>query len=66
LHGSLTPLLIECGYETSADWERCLDAAEPDLSRSRYPEYVYFWSRISQRINALRKIAMYKRKRRSA
>jgi hypothetical protein len=66
LHGSLTPLLIECGYEASADWERCLDGVEPDLSRSRYPEYVYFWSRISQRINALRKVALYKRKRRSA
>lgn len=66
IHGSLSPLLIECGYETSADWERVLDSVEPDLSRSRYPEKVYFWSRISQHINALRKVAMYRRKRRSA
>lgn len=66
IHGSLTPDLIECGYETSADWERVLDGVEPDTSRSRYPEKVYFWSRISQRINALRKVAMYRRLRRSA
>jgi len=66
LHGSLTPDLVECGYETSADWERVLDDVEPDFSRSRYPEKVYFLSRISQRINALRKVAMYRRKRRSA
>jgi len=66
LHGSLTPDLIECGYETSADWERVLDDVEPDYSRSRYPEKVYFWSRISRRINALRKVARYRRMRRSA
>ena len=66
LHGSLTSELIECGYETSADWERVLDDVEPDFSSSRYPEKVYFWSRISQRINALRKVARYKRMRRSA
>jgi hypothetical protein len=64
-HGSLTPDLIECGYESSADWERVLDGVTPDLSRSRYPEKVYFWSRISQRINALRKISGYRRMRRS-
>jgi hypothetical protein len=65
-HGSLTPDLIDCGYETSDAWERALDSVEPDFSRSRYPEKVYFWSRISQRINALRKVAEYRRKRRSA
>ena len=65
-HGSLTPELIECGYETSDEWERVLDDVEPDFSRSRYQEKVYFWSRISQRINALRKIAKYRRMRRSA
>ena len=64
-HGSLTPDLIECGYETSAEWERVLDDVEPDFSRSRYPENVYFWSRISQRINALRKVRNYRRMRRS-
>jgi len=66
IHGSLSPLLIGCGYETSGDWERVLESVEPELSRSRYPEKVYFWSRISQNINALRKVAMYRRKRRSA
>ena len=65
-HGSLTPDLIECGYESSADWEQVLADVSPDFSRSRYPEKVYFWSRISQRINALRKVAMYRRMRRSA
>ena len=64
-HGSLTPDLIECGYETSAEWEQVLADVEPDFSRSRYPEKVYFWSRISQRINMLRKVANYKRMRRS-
>ena len=63
LHGSLTPVLIECGYETSSDWEAMLDSVEPDYSRSRYPEKVYFWSRISQYINAFRKVANYRRKR---
>ena len=62
-HGSLTPELIECGYETSAEWERILDGVEADDSRSYYPERLYFWSRISQYINALRKVSTYRRKR---
>lgn len=66
IHGSLTPILIECGYEASADWERALDGVDADLSRSRYPEKVYFWSRISQHINALRKVAKYRRLRRAS
>jgi hypothetical protein len=66
LHGSLSPELIECGYESSADWEQVLDGVEPDLSRSLYPEKLYFWSRISQYINALRKIAKYRRLRKTA
>jgi len=66
IHGSLTPDLIECGYESTADWEQVLEAVKPDFSRSRYPEKVYFWSRLSQRLNALRKVAMYRRLRRSA
>jgi hypothetical protein len=65
-HGSLTPDLIDCGYESSDAWEQVLADVEPDFSRSRYPEKVYFWSRISQRINALRKVAKYRRMRRSA
>lgn len=66
IHGSLTPDLIECGYESTADWEQVLESVKPDFSRSRYPEKLYFWSRISQYLNALRKIAMYRRLRRSA
>jgi hypothetical protein len=65
-HGSLTPDLIECGYESSDEWEQVLEGVEPDFSRSRYPEKVYFWSRISQRINAWRKVAKYRRMRRPA
>lgn len=60
LHGSLTPELVECGYETSADWERVLDDVEPDLAPSRYPEKLYIWSRISQYLNGLRKVAIYR------
>lgn len=63
IHGSLSPILIEYGYEDSADWERSLDSADADFSSGRYPEKVYFWSRISQNINALRKIAAYRRLR---
>lgn len=63
VHGSLTPDLVACGYETSADWEQMLEGVEPDFSRSRYPDKVYPWSRISQRINALRKVAQYRRNR---
>ena len=66
IHGSLTPLLIELGYESTADWEKVLAGVEPDMSRSRYPEKVYFWRRLSQNIDALRKVAKYRRLRRSA
>ncbi len=66
IHGSLTPDLVDNSYESDGAWESVLDAVEPDFARSRYPEKVYFWSRISQHINALRKVAKYKRKRRSA
>ncbi len=65
IHGSLAPDLIANGYELDDAWESVLETVAPDFSRSRYPEKVYFWSRISQHINALRKVAMYKRKRRS-
>jgi Sulfotransferase family len=63
LHGSLSPDLIECGYESSAAWERVLDGVEPDTSRSLYPEKLRFWRKLSQHINALRKVAQYRRMR---
>ena len=66
IHGSLTPLLIELGYESTADWEKVLTGVEPDMSPSRYPEKVYFWKRLSQNIDAMRKVAKYRRLRRSA
>ena len=58
LHGSLTPDLIECGYETSDAWERVLDDVQPDMTRSLYPEKLYIWSRISQYLNGLRKCGL--------
>lgn len=66
IHGSLSPDLIECGYEATADWEQVLDSVEPDRCKSLYPEKLFVWSRISQYINASRKVAMYHRMRRSA
>ena len=63
LHGSLTPDLIACGYETSADWEQSLNGVEPDYSRSLYAEKVHFWTRISQRVSAKRKVRMYRKLR---
>lgn len=63
IHGSLTPLLVECGYESGGEWERVLDSVKPDFSRSRYPERIYFWTRLSQAIDARRKVAAYRRKR---
>lgn len=65
IHGSLTPDLLASGYESDDAWENVLATVEADFSRSRYPDKVFFWSRISQYINAQRKIAMYRRKRRS-
>ena len=66
LHGSLTPDLIECGYETSAEWELALDGIEPDLSRSRYPERVYWPRRVSRILDGKRKVWSYRRMRRRA
>lgn len=64
IHGSLTPELIECGYESSDAWERLLDGVEPDTTRSLYPEKLYLWRRISQTLDARRKVAKYRRMRR--
>ena len=66
LHGSLTPVLVECGYEASAEWERALDAVAADRSRSRYPERVYLPRRIARYLDAVRKVWSYRRKRRRA
>jgi len=65
LHGSLTPELVECGYEASDDWERVLDNVEPDRSGSRYPERVYWPRRVLQALDARRKVARYLRMRRT-
>ena len=65
LHGSLTPELIECGYESSADWEQMLEGVDADLSKSRYPETVYWPRRVLQALDARRKVRAYRRMRRS-
>ena len=64
IHGSLTPELIECGYESSGDWEKVLEDVEPDFTKSLYPEKLTIWSRLSQYLNGLRKISKYRRLRR--
>lgn len=64
IHGSLTPDLIDCGYETTGDWEKVLEGVEPDFTKSLYPERLYPWSRLSQFLNGLRKVAQYRRLRR--
>jgi hypothetical protein len=66
IHGSLSPDLIECGYEATSDWEKVLDDVEPDFTRSLYPEKLYIWSRMSQYLNGLRKAAKYRRLRRKS
>ena len=66
IHGSLTPELIECGYEDSDAWEKGLDDVEPDTTRSLYPEKLYLWRRISQTLDARRKVARYRRMRRTS
>ena len=65
IHGSLTPDLIECGYEATADWEQLLESVDADLSRSHYPEKVYFWSRISEYFRVSRRVAAYRQECRS-
>lgn len=64
IHGSLTPDLVECNYEASADWERALDDVAPDFSRSRYPEKVPAVLRWARQLDATRKVASYRRARR--
>lgn len=62
-HGSLTPELIECGYEQSADWEALLEGVTADHGRSYYAEKLYPWNSFAQYLDALRKVATYRRRR---
>ena len=63
IHGTMTPDLVDCGYESSSDWEVVLDGVSADKSDSWYSEKKSLWQRISQRINALRKVAIYRHKK---
>ena len=57
----MTPDLVDCGYETDATWEAELEGVEPDRSRSRYPEKVYWLRRFLNKRDAVRKIKNYLR-----
>jgi hypothetical protein len=62
MHGSLTPDLIECGYEPNADWERLLDGVEPDLSRSYLSERGRIWRLVAGSVVAALRTAEYRRR----
>jgi hypothetical protein len=64
LHGSLTPLLIECGYERDDAWERLLHDVQPDWTHSRYPEKLPAWRSLLSRLDGWRKVRWYLLKRR--
>ena len=64
-HGSLTPDLIDCGYETSADWEQCLEQVVADRGPSIYPERLNPLRRAGRYLDAQRKIWSYARRRAS-
>ncbi|MBN2301993.1 MAG: sulfotransferase [Lentisphaerae bacterium] len=59
IHGSLTPILIECGYETSGEWEKLLNHSKPDLSKSYYPEKESFPTILAKRIAGYFKVQTY-------
>lgn len=63
IHGSLTPDLIECGYENSRAWEDALDAVEADRSPSVYPERLHPLRRAARALDARRKVWTYCRRR---
>ena len=63
IHGSLTPILMDCGYESSGDWERALDGVDPDRSKSVYAERVNLVRRAARYVDALRKVSGYRRRR---
>lgn len=63
LHGSLTPTLIDCGYEESADWEQALDGVAADKTKSFYAERVGALRRTVRYFDGLRKVSAYRAKR---
>ncbi|MGB3724502.1 MAG: sulfotransferase [Glaciecola sp.] len=65
LHGSLTPELIECGYETSADWEVQLNAIPADTTSSYYHEKKSVLSRLLLKLHGVQKVASFKRLRKN-
>ncbi|WP_440905432.1 sulfotransferase family protein [Catenovulum sp. SX2] len=62
-HGSMTPDLIDCGYENDDSWESILDGVEPDFSKSRYPETISIFKRLSLKLHGFLKVREFKRKR---
>lgn len=63
LHGSLTPDLIACGYETSAAWEESLAGVSADPAASVYPERLHPLRRMLRSLDARRKLRGYRRRR---
>ena len=63
LHGPMTPALIECGYETSAEWEAQLSGVDIDRRKSVYAERVNPLRRAARYLDGLRKVAVYRRRR---
>lgn len=64
LHGSLTPDLIDCGYEDSPAWEQELEGVAADTTKSVYPERVGALRRKARYFDGLRKVSAYRSKRR--
>jgi hypothetical protein len=63
LHGSLTPELIELGYEQTADWEKQLDGIDADYTPSHYPEKIGLFKRLSLKLHGMVKLAKFKKRR---
>jgi len=63
LHGTITPELIECGYEGSNDWESVLENVTPDFSKSRYPERIGTIKKLLLKVNGYLKLRAFNKSR---
>lgn len=63
IHGSLTPDLVTRGYESSGDWERCLESVIADSAPSVYAERLHPIRRFTRKLDARRKLLSYRKKR---
>lgn len=58
LHGDITPMLIEYGYEKDDSWKQALDGIQPDTSPSHSPEFLDD-ATIKQRLNGHYRRSLY-------